>query len=355
MELEKSRKDLYCSLEYEIRNTPLYELHNINTGQNRLFAKEEYKNPGGSHYDRVFTSLFKYFETTGKIIPGITPVVETTSGSAGASFAYLAKILGYEALVICPENLPASRLMSITQHDAELRLTPKEKYVDGCAEELGRIFRIENKERKSTGLVPYFGFNHTQGIAAELSAKAVEACVEEAVKQTDVSFDFIIAAGGNGTTTLGFGTAAKKRGISLITWESLGSGLYYDAFFGAGSFKKEFGINPGLKHKIYGTAFGPTPYLLPNVEKAFTDELISDVVVVSDEETEKKALENDSAKSEEIKKLLKWEPALELLREIEGKTVGRSSAGSMAVVLDLIKDCNNKNILTFFYDSLERY
>jgi len=56
-----------------------------------------------------------------------------------------------------------------------------------------------------------------------------------------------------------------------------------------------------------------------------------------------------------ISRLASWEPALELLRDVEGKPVGRSSAGNLAMVLDTQWRLKNRNILTFFYDDLSRY
>ena len=60
---------------------------------------------------------------------------------------------------------------------------------------------------------------------------------------------------------------------------------------------------------------------------------------------------------DEISQLPSWEPALEMLKEVEGKPVGRSSAGNIATILHMIRlrEIENSNILTFFYDDLKRY
>ena len=364
--MDQERTALYSRLEREIGNTPLYEISKIQLPNgNRVFAKEENRNPGGSHYDRVFIRLFRHFEETGRIIHGHTPVVETTSGSAGVSFARLGRLLGYGCLVICPEDLPESRLRAIREQGADLRLTLKEKYVDGSAEELGRIFWVENKVRQAQGEVPYFGLNHTQGDAASISAGSVEAVVDEAVEQAareyKIIFNLVIAAGGNGTTLLGFGRAAKRHGIPLVVWESLGSGLYFDnqnKMDGEKSaFEWKYGVKPGLRHRIFGTVYGPTKFPLPNIDKAFEEGLVDTVRVLSDEDTKKRALKlvSDDFHISNISRLAGWEHAVELLRDVEGKPVGRSSAGNIAMVLDTQWQLRNMNILTFFYDDLSRY
>ncbi len=50
-----------------------------------------------------------------------------------------------------------------------------------------------------------------------------------------------------------------------------------------------------------------------------------------------------------------WDPILAQLNEIEDMPVGRSSAGNLALILDICKRMEGQNILTFFYDSLSRY
>src|SRR3989338_4732778 len=128
--MDQERTALYSRLEREIGNTPLYEISKIQLPNgNRVFAKEENRNPGGSHYDRVFIRLFRHYEEGGRIVPGHTPVVETTSGSAGVSVARLGRLLGYECLVICPADLPEARIRAIREQGAELRLSPEGRYV----------------------------------------------------------------------------------------------------------------------------------------------------------------------------------------------------------------------------------
>ncbi len=251
------RKKLYRELENTIGRTPLYEIRKIRIPNgNTVFAKLEHMNPGGSHYDRVFLALYQYFEQAGRIIPGQTPLVETTSGSAGVSFARIGRILGYDCLVVCPEDLPRPRLDAIAREGAELRLTPSSSYVDGAARELAKIFRKENKSRAAQGKQPYFGFNHTQGKAAEISADSMIPVIDEAVAQAKniygIEFDLVVAVGGNGTTLLGFGRGARNYNLPLVMWEPLSSGLYYSKLFGEEKLRQEYGDLPKSKKIVLG-------------------------------------------------------------------------------------------------------
>jgi O-acetylserine dependent cystathionine beta-synthase len=50
----------YSRLIASTGSTMMLELKNIGTPNgNRIFAKLEYRNPGGSHYDRVYLTLFR--------------------------------------------------------------------------------------------------------------------------------------------------------------------------------------------------------------------------------------------------------------------------------------------------------
>ena len=282
-------------------------------------------------------------------------------------------------MVICPEDLPESRLRLIREQGAQIRTSPPGRYVDGSADELREIFLVENKERKVQGKVPYFGLNHTQKESAVIAAESVEKVIDEVIeqgKEHGVKFDLVVAAAGNGTTALGFGRVARRYGLQFVVWEPLGCGVYYDSKFGEGSHQRDFGIKPGELgyHKIYGVHFKKTPYELPNIDKAFEEDLVKDVVVIVDSDIRSRALKRIASASLldigifgltddifrqrfSVQRLPSWENSSHLLMCLEGKSVGRSSAGNIAAVLDLIERQRIKdaNILTFFYDDLSRY
>jgi len=196
----------------------------------------------------------------------------------------------------------------------------------------------------------------------------VEKVIDEAVKkgkEQGVNFDLVVAAAGNGTTALGFGRATKRHCLDFMLWEPLGCGVYSERKFGEGFNLRNFGIKPGELgyHKIYGAHFKKTPYELPNIDKVFEEDLVKDVVVVVDSDIRSRALNViNSARDRfrqrpSIQDLPSLENSSHLLTCVEGKPVGRSSAGNIAAVLDIIERQRIKdaNILTFFYDDLSRY
>ena len=69
--LTYERRKRYDTISQAIGNTPFIEVTTLSLPRRcRLFAKEEYRNPTGSHYDREMFRFIKALEEDGKIEPG---------------------------------------------------------------------------------------------------------------------------------------------------------------------------------------------------------------------------------------------------------------------------------------------
>ena len=65
--MRPERQELYNRLASTIGKTPLTELHSIEIpNNNKILAKEEYRNPTGSHYDRIILALLQGLERQGE-------------------------------------------------------------------------------------------------------------------------------------------------------------------------------------------------------------------------------------------------------------------------------------------------
>src|SRR5512140_144770 len=87
-----------------IGNTPVVELHKQDTGLCRLFVKLENQNPGGSIKDRIALSMIKDAELSGKLKPGGT-IIEATAGNTGIGLALVARMKGYEVILVIPDKM----------------------------------------------------------------------------------------------------------------------------------------------------------------------------------------------------------------------------------------------------------
>ena len=92
-DLPEERQEIYETLAEKIGDTPLVKYEGEVPNGNEIFLKLECDNQlGHSHYDRVYLKLFYEKEKLGLIHPGDN-VFETSSGSAGISFAAIGRDL----------------------------------------------------------------------------------------------------------------------------------------------------------------------------------------------------------------------------------------------------------------------
>ncbi len=79
----------YSHLLDLIGNTPLIKLRD-----ERVFAKAEFLNPGGSIKDRIALAMLAGAERRGELKPGAI-IVEPTSGNTGIGVALVGQLMGY--------------------------------------------------------------------------------------------------------------------------------------------------------------------------------------------------------------------------------------------------------------------
>ena len=116
-----------------IGNTPLLRLKG-----ERVFAKAEFLNPGGSIKDRVALAMLDGAERDGKLTPG-SIIVEPTSGNTGIGLALVGRLKGYRVRIVMPEGMSEERKKLITALGAELILTPDEEGIAGAVKRAEQI------------------------------------------------------------------------------------------------------------------------------------------------------------------------------------------------------------------------
>ena len=110
----------YASLADSVGHTPLIGLPNLSpSGDVRLWAKMEDRNPTGSIKDRAALSMIARAERDGLLRPGST-ILEPTSGNTGISLAMAAKLAGYRLICVMPENTSVERRQLLAMWGAEV-------------------------------------------------------------------------------------------------------------------------------------------------------------------------------------------------------------------------------------------
>ena len=80
--------------------------------------------PSGSHKVGAAYATLMEGELAGEIRPGAHTVIGPSTGNFGIGTAYVARLKGYRAVVIMPEQMSAERYRRIRQYGGELDLTP---------------------------------------------------------------------------------------------------------------------------------------------------------------------------------------------------------------------------------------
>src|SRR5437764_12120655 len=114
----------YDSLLDSVGGTPLVGLPRLSPSDEvRLWAKLEDRNPTGSVKDRAAFFMIEQAEKDGLLRQGST-ILEPTSGNTGISLAMVAKLRGYQLIVVMPENTSAERRQLLEMFGARIVYSP---------------------------------------------------------------------------------------------------------------------------------------------------------------------------------------------------------------------------------------
>ena len=108
----------------KVGKTPLIQL------SDKLFAKLESVNPGGSIKDRPVKYILDNAEENGLLKRGDT-IVEATSGNTGISLAMMCAERGYKCHIVMPSDMSEERKKMLRFFGAKLTLVDKGDYATG--------------------------------------------------------------------------------------------------------------------------------------------------------------------------------------------------------------------------------
>ncbi|WP_065356032.1 pyridoxal-phosphate dependent enzyme [Kluyvera georgiana] len=113
---------VYHSVTELIGQTPVLQLHKLDTGPCSLFLKLENQNPGGSIKDRVALSMIDEAQKQGLLLPGGT-IVEATAGNTGLGLALIAAQCGYKLILVVPDKMSREKIFHLRALGAQVVLT----------------------------------------------------------------------------------------------------------------------------------------------------------------------------------------------------------------------------------------
>ncbi len=280
-----------------IGDTPLLKLRN-----EKIYAKAEFLNPGGSLKDRVALCMLESAEIEGMLKPGMS-IVEPTSGNTGIGITLVGTCKGYDVTIVMPEGMSEERKSLIRVLGGNLVLTPDSENVEGAVRKAAEIASSGN----------YFmpqQFKNLNNPRAHY-----EFTGPEIWKQTGGQIDFFVSGIGSGGTIQGVGKYLKDRNpsVKIIAVEPANRSAL-------------LGHEPGL-HQIQGIGDGFIPDILD-------PSIIDDIIEVTDDEAINTARE---------------------LARTDSLLVGTSSGANIWGARKIMEKYPNASVVTILPDRAERY
>jgi cysteine synthase A len=287
-----------------IGNTPHIKINNLFGNKAEVWMKLERSNPGGSIKDRIALSMIEDAEKKG-LLNNKSVIIEPTSGNTGIGLAMVAAVKGYQLILVMPESMSMERRKLMAAYGAKFELTSKEDGMKGAIERAKQLL----EEIPNSWMPNQFENEANPEVHRNFTAK-------EILKDFPEGIDILITGIGTGGHITGCAEVLKSHfsEMKVFAVEPADSPVIS-------------GGKPG-KHPIQGIGAGFIP-------KVLNTEILDGTISVSKEEA--------------------FEYTQRCAKE-EGILVGISSGASLAAVAKKIPESpKNSRILTFCYDTGERY
>jgi len=290
-----------------IGNTPLCRIRALADPATHatVWGKCEMLNPGGSVKDRIALAMVEDAEAAGRITPGVSVLVEPTSGNTGIGLALVAAIKGYRLILSMSESMSLERRNLLRAYGAEIVLTPEARGIEGAVETARELCT-------RPGHVMLDQFSNPENPAVHRRTTGPELLVQ----MEGLTIDGFVAAVGTGGTITGVSEVLRARhpGVIMVAVEPDRSAVLS-------------GDPPG-PHKIQGMGAGFIPPVL-----------------------DRGAFERIARIGDEAAYRMKQRLARE-----EGLLVGISAGAAMVAAIDLARELGpGKHVVTVLCDTGERY
>jgi cysteine synthase A len=207
----EARGKIYGSILETIGATPLVRVPKFTEKyklEAEILAKLEFFNPMSSVKDRIGFAMIEEAERAGKIKPGVTTLIEPTSGNTGIGLAFVAASKGYHLILTMPESMSIERRKMLKFMGAELVLTPTERGMKGAIETAQMLL----EKHGENGFMPS-QFENPANPQIHRETTAYEIWTDTGGKA-----DILVAGVGTGGTLSGISQVMKKHKPGFLTY-----------------------------------------------------------------------------------------------------------------------------------------
>lgn len=303
------RGKVYDSILDTIGATPLVNLGKFaahNELKATILAKLEFFNPMASIKDRAAYAMIEDAERAGRIKPGVTTIIEPTSGNTGIGLALICAAKGYKLILTMPETMSMERRKILRFMGAELILTTAEFGMKGAIERANELAK-----QHENSFIPG-QFDNQANVRAHRETTAFEIWTD-----TCGNVDALVAGVGTGGTITGVSQIIKQHKPDF----------------------KSFAVEPSESPVLSDGV--PAPHKIQGIGAGFVPEILDKNVI--DE-----IVQISSARAFEI--------AREAAR-IEGIPCGISSGAALAASIEVARkpEMEGKTIVVIIPSFAERY
>jgi len=290
-------------IQDSIGNTPLLRIGNFDVPNgNRIFAKLELSNPGGSVKDRVGMYMIADAEKRGILKPGYT-IVEATAGNTGLGIAMAALNRGYKLKFIVPTKFSKEKMQLMHALGAEIVNTPREEGMLGAERYANNLIETDPT------CVSLKQFRNMANPLAHY-----ETTGPEIYRDLDGKIDYFVAGAGSGGTYSGIMKYLKERNPEI-------KGVLADP---------DGSTIGGGDHHDYDIEGIGNDFIADTMDISLVDKVIK--------------VRDADAKS-----------TITELAKREGVIAGTSSGAGLWTALKLAEEVEDSNIVTVFPDRGDRY
>ncbi|WP_107667899.1 cysteine synthase A [Cyanothece sp. BG0011] len=198
---------IYTNITEIIGRTPLIKLPKLSQSSGcvaDLVLKLECFNLAKSVKDRIAISMIDEAEKVGLIEPGVSTIIEATSGNTGIGLAMVCAAKGYRLILTMPENMSQERQSIVKAYGAQIITTAAELDIPGA------IARANELIASIPGAFSPQQFSNPANPKIHYETTGPEIWLD-----TEGQIDVLVVGVGTGGTLTGAGCYLKQKKPSL--------------------------------------------------------------------------------------------------------------------------------------------